>query len=116
MFLLPLNLWLKFNPAVQFDVSKLRPTAEKEEGKNKPKQHRAERQFSFILATRQHICVYVKACSYHVELLGDSAFAQLLHAVAHVTKAGVVVLRVFLSKVIYVAQGTILKREREGKF
>lgn len=50
---------------------------------------------------------------YHVELLGDSSSAQLLHAVADVTEAGVVVLRVLLGKVINVAQRTILERERE---
>ena len=53
---------------------------------------------------------------YHVKLLGDSSFAKLLHAVTDVTEAGVVVLRVLLGKVIYVAQRTILQRgrEREG--
>ena len=61
------------------------------------------------------MCVCVKACMYHVKLLGDSAFAQLLHAVAHVAEAGVVVLRVLLGKVIYVAQGTILKRKEKER-
>lgn len=53
-------------------------------------------------------------CFYHVKLLGDSSSAQLLHAVADVTEAGVVVLRVLLGKVIYVTQRTILERGKEG--
>lgn len=52
---------------------------------------------------------------YHVELLGHSSLAQLLHTVADVAEAGVVVFRVFLSEIIYVAQGTILSRGREGR-
>lgn len=52
-------------------------------------------------------------CIHHVKLLGHASFAQLLHAVADVTEAGVVVLRVLLGKVIYVAKRTILERERE---
>lgn len=52
---------------------------------------------------------------YHVELLGDSSSAQLLHAVADVTEAGVVVLGVLLRKVINVAQRTVLERgKRKG--
>lgn len=54
-------------------------------------------------------------CIYHIKLLGDPSSAQLLHAVADVTKAGVVVLRVLLSKVIYVTQRTILERGEEGR-
>lgn len=53
-------------------------------------------------------------CFYHVKLLGDSSSAQLLHAVADVAEAGVVVLRVLLGKVIYVAQRTILEGGKEG--
>lgn len=56
----------------------------------------------------------VHLCFYHVKLLGDSSSAQLLHAVADVAEAGVVVLRVLLGKVIYVTKRTILERGREG--
>lgn len=51
-------------------------------------------------------CAFVRF--YHIELLGDSSSAQLLHAVADVAEAGVVVLRVLLGKVINVTQRTIL--------
>lgn len=62
-----------------------------------------------------HACFF--EWTHHVELLGDASSAQLLHAVADVAEAGVVVLRVLLGKVIYVTERTILeKREERGLF
>lgn len=58
----------------------------------------------------------VDMTSHHVELLGDASPAQLLHAVADVAEAGVVVVGVLLGKVIYVPQRTILERDEMGAF
>lgn len=52
--------------------------------------------------------------AHHVELLGDVSPAQLLHALADVAEAGVVVVGVLLGKVIYVTQRTILERDKTG--
>lgn len=52
--------------------------------------------------------------AHHVELLGDASPAQLLHALADVAEAGVVVVGVLLGKVIYVTQRTILERDKTG--
>lgn len=53
--------------------------------------------------------------THHVQLLGDASPAQLLHAVADVAEAGVVVVGVLLGKVIYVAQRTVLQRDKTGQ-
>jgi hypothetical protein len=52
--------------------------------------------------------------THHIQVLGNTPLPQLLHPLAHVRDAGVVIICVLLRQVVDVSQWTILTGKREG--
>lgn len=50
--------------------------------------------------------------THHIQVLGNSPFAELLHPLTHIREAGVVIICILLCQVIDVSQGAILGARR----
>lgn len=53
--------------------------------------------------------------THRVQVLGHTPLPQLLHPLAHVGEAGVVIVGILLGQVVDVAQGAVLRVRRAGK-